>query len=457
MKKLPLLLLLCATTFVFAQDISLETYATGFDDPVDLKHAGDDRLFVVEQGGTIQIIDGSGNTLTTPFLDISGQVSGGSEQGLLSVAFHPDYATNGKFYVNYTNLNGNTQVSEFTVDAGNPNIADATSEVPIIGFNQTQSNHNGGCLQFGPDGYLYIASGDGGGAGDIPNNAQNNTLLLGTMLRIDVDNPVPGGTNYGIPADNPFAGSTSERQEIWAFGLRNPWKFSFDSATDDLWIADVGQGDIEEINRVGVTEAGLNYGWRCYEGDMEFNLSGCPPATDLTFPIAQYNQPTGFSITGGYVYNGTLQAPLVGFYFFADFATGLIGTVDAAGTLNNLGTFGGNWSTFGVDNDNELFIVNYSGTVSRIIGETTAGVDENNPGTLAMYPNPANEKITLQLTNDLLSSYAIMDMKGSTLLSEEAISGTQKTINVSTLSQGIYLIKVTTENNNSFVKKLVVR
>lgn len=456
MKKTILFVLLCFSGMLMtAQPFSLEPYATGFNQPVDLKNAGDERLFVVEKGGTIQVVDGSGNMNATPFLDISGQVSGGSEQGLLSVAFHPDYTNNGLFYVNYTKINGDTRVSQFSVDPSNPDIALPGSELPIIEFNQTNANHNGGCLQFGPDGYLYIASGDGGGAGDIPNNAQNKTLLLGKLLRIDIDNPVTGGANYGIPVDNPFAGSTTEREEIWAYGLRNPWKFSFDSETNDLWIADVGQGEIEEINKVGNTEAGLNYGWRCYEGSEIFNNAGCPPAEDLTFPIAEYTHDDGRSITGGYVYRGLESSEFVGYYFFADFVTGLMGTVSPTGEYQDYGTFGGNWSTFGVDNDENLYVVGFNGVVSRILFPLI-GFDDPVNTIFKLYPNPAEDTVNLQLTNAVISSVRILDMKGSVLIREEGLNVSQKEINIASLAEGIYLLNLTTQNNNSFIKKLVI-
>ncbi|QIE60696.1 T9SS type A sorting domain-containing protein [Rasiella rasia] len=462
MKQITTLLLVFATTISFAQDILLEPYASGFDDPIELKNAGDDRLFVVEQGGTIKIIDGSGTTLPTPFLDISGQVACCGERGLLGLAFHPNYATNGFFFVNYTvNVGGilTTQVSRFSVDPGDPNSALSGSELKIIDYEQPFSNHNGGCIAFGQDGYLYISSGDGGSGGDPGDRAQNTELLLGKLLRIDIDNTV-GSTNYSIPADNPFAGDPSKAQEIWAYGLRNAWKFSFDSATDDLWIADVGQNAIEEINKAGASEDGLNYGWNCFEGSSPFAgaPTTCPPSSTLTFPVAEYPHSVGFSITGGYVYNGTLQPSLQGYYFFADFGTGVIGTVDSANNFNNLGTFGGNWSAFGVNNEDELFIVNYSGAISRIVEDKPIiGVDEFNTNDFKLYPNPAENEVNLLLSNDLLSSFAIMDMKGSVLLSESNISAANISINVAGLSQGIYLLKGTTDNNQTFVKKLVVK
>lgn len=441
-----------------AQDIAIESYASGFSRPVDLKHAGDDRLFVVEQGGRIKIIDGSGTTNSTPFLNIAGQVSTGNEQGLLSVAFHPNYANNGFFYINYTKTNGDTRVARYSVDPGDPDIALAGSGETIIEFNQTESNHNGGCLQFGPDGYLYIASGDGGGGGDIPNNAQNNTLLLGKMLRIDVDNPVTGGTNYGIPSDNPFAGSSSERQEIWAYGLRNPWKFSFDSNNGDIWIGDVGQGNVEEIDRAGGSEAGLNYGWRCYEGSDPFNTNNCPPAGDLTFPIAEYSSASGSgncSITGGYVYRGNEYPNMQGLYFFADYCSGFIGTVNASGNLVEQADFSQNWTSFGVDANDVLYAVAQGGTIYKIV-DNSLGIESQDQAAFSLYPNPASDNFTIQINNDTFDNYMLSDMKGSILVSEKGLSQSTKNIDVSKLARGMYLLQVTTSSSGKFVKKIMV-
>ena len=448
------ILTLFAVSTLLSQTISLEVFASGFSNPVDMKHAGDDRLFVVEQAGSIKILNADGTTNSTPYLNISGSVSGGSEQGLLGLAFHPDYATNGFFYVNYTDNGGDTQVSRFSVSTGDPDLADPSSEFPIIDYTQPFSNHNGGSLNFGPDGFLYIGSGDGGSGGDPGNRAQNTELLLGKLLRLDVDNP-SGGNNYGIPADNPFAGDPPNAEEIWAYGLRNPWKFTFDRDTGDVWIADVGQNAIEEINKADGSEAGLNYGWRCYEGNSPFNTSNCPDPSELTFPIAEYSHSSGFSITGGYVYRGTEYNNISGYYFAADFGTGLIATVSPTDEYNNLGTFGGNWSTFGEDLAGELYIANYNGQISRIIGEVLS-IDDVESLNLRLFPNPADDKVTIQLQNGLLQEIAIMDLKGSTLFAEKHTATTTLEIATDGFASGMYLVKITTDSGTA-IKKLLIQ
>src|SRR5690554_4841725 len=240
----------------YAQTIELELVQDGFSQPLHLQNSGDNRLFIVEKGGKIKVILEDNTVSPTPFLDLSGIISTQGEQGLLGLAFHPDYDNNGYFFVNYTNTAGNTQISRFTVSAANPDIADLESEMFILNFNQPASNHNGGDMIFGPDGYLYISSGDGGSSGDPNNLAQNIDVLLGKMLRIDIDNP-SGGNAYGIPPDNPFINTQDARPEIWAYGLRNPWRFSIDTDDNNIWIADVGQGSREEINRQPLDEGGL--------------------------------------------------------------------------------------------------------------------------------------------------------------------------------------------------------
>ena len=302
MKKLLLLsFVLMINALAQSQTLELVPYATGFSSPVDVTHAGDDRLFVVEQGGRIKIIDGTGTVLATPFLNISSLTNSGGERGLLGLAFHPDYATNGYFFVNYTDLSGDTRVVRYSRSADDPNVADPNSAMQVIFIDQTQGNHNGGCIKFGPDGYLYIGMGDGGGAGDQSNLSQNTNVLLGKMLRLDVDSETP----YAIPADNPFVGNENVRDEIWAIGVRNPWRFSFDRETGDMWMGDVGQNAFEEINfQPADSPGGENYGWRCYEADSPYNLSGC--TGDYVFPAYAIPHTTGVcSITGGFVYRGT--------------------------------------------------------------------------------------------------------------------------------------------------------
>jgi glucose/arabinose dehydrogenase len=309
--------------------IKVEPIVTGLANPVAITHSGDGsgRLFIVLQTGQILVYDGS-QVLPVPFLDISTLVSTGGERGLLSVAFHPNYATNGLFYVNYTDTQGDTVIAQYTV-SDDPNIADPDSAAILLTIAQPFSNHNGGQLQFGPDGYLYIGVGDGGSAGDPDDNAQNLGTLLGKMLRIDVDSGVP----YTIPPDNPFVGDPEARDEIWAFGLRNPWRFSFDRLTGDLFIGDVGQDSWEEVNfQTATSSGGENYGWRLMEGNQCFNPpTDCNDGT-LTLPILEYNHSLGCSITGGYRYRGTQIPQLEGTYVVGDFCSGRIWGANDAGS-----------------------------------------------------------------------------------------------------------------------------
>ena len=454
---LTILFLVCSL-YLGAQNVTIELYKSGFNSPVDLQNAGDDRFFVVEQGGRIKILNADLTINSTPYLNISSLVSNGGEQGLLGLAFHPDYASNGYFFVNYTKNNGDSRISRFSVDPADPDVALFGSELEIIEYTQPFSNHNGGGIAFGSDGYLYIATGDGGSGGDPGNRAQNKTLLLGKLLRLDIDN-FAGGNNYSIPSDNPFAGSSTEAQEIWAYGLRNPWRFSFDTANGDLWIGDVGQEIIEEINKAGPTEAGLNYGWRCYEGTQPYNTANCPPVGELTMPIAEYSSASGSgncSITGGYVYRGALYPDLQGRYFFADVCSGLIGSVGATGTLVEHGDFSGSWVSFGVDINEALYIVDIGGSIHKIVGDVLGIQDIDNDLNVVIAPNPASERITISVENDEINTISVIDIKGSAILKETSISSSKKSVDVSTLSQGIYLIKITSTTGKVLVKKLVI-
>ncbi|WP_020538752.1 PQQ-dependent sugar dehydrogenase [Lewinella cohaerens] len=349
-----------------SQSLELVPYATGFTSAIDVTHAGDDRLFVVEQGGRIKIIDGTGTVLATPFLDISSLTNSGGERGLLGLAFHPDYANNGYFFVNYTDLSGETRVVRYSRSTDDPNIADPDSDMEVIMIDQTQGNHNGGCIKFGPDGYLYIGMGDGGGGGDQPNNSQNTGLLLGKMLRLDVD----GETPYEIPADNPFVDDVDVLDEIWAIGLRNPWRFSFDRETGDMWIGDVGQNAYEEIDfQPADSPGGENYGWRCYEADSPYNLSGCDG--DYVFPAYTIPQSTGVcSITGGFVYRGTEFPELIGKYIFADFCSRDFFMVEPDGDGGWIGELIGEYpysiTSFGEGADGELYCTHYGGQVLQV-------------------------------------------------------------------------------------------
>ena len=350
--------------------IELQVLASGFVKPVDITHAGDERLFIVEQDGRIRIMDTSGVVVSTPFLDINPRVgSGGSEQGLLGLAFPPNYASDGRFYVNYTGNDGDTRISRFSVTS-DPNIADPLSEEVLLLMDQPYSNHNGGCLKFGPDSMLYIGTGDGGLFGDPGNRSQSKTSLLGKMLRIDVR----GSGSYAVPSDNPYAASADTLPEIWQFGLRNPWRFSFDRATDELWIADVGQDDWEEINLQSASSpGGENWGWRCYEGEDTYNTTGCGAFSDYDAPVFVYSHVTGgFSVTGGFVYRGNLQPNLIGHYILADYVTGRWWTIqrnpcNSELVVHALGNIRTLISSFGESVDGELFCCNLStGQIYRV-------------------------------------------------------------------------------------------
>ena len=324
----------------------------------------DARIFVVDQAGRIYVVK-NGVPLATPFLDITGLVTYGGEQGLLSVAFDPQFATNGRFYVYYVDVNGDIAVARYTATG---DVANAGSRTTVITIpHPVQGNHNGGLAMFGADGMLYLGTGDGGGAGDQPNNAQNINVLLGKLLRLDVTN-LP----YSIPAGNPFVGIAGA-DEIWALGLRNPWRYAFDPPAGTLYIADVGQGEWEEVNAVTATTAGLNYGWRIMEGNHCFNPSNLCPAGGLTVPVLEYSHAAGnCSVTGGFVYRGTAIPELVGHYLYADFCAGILRSFRLSGgqavdqRMWSIGSVG-NIKSFGVDAAGEIYILSNAGRVYRIV------------------------------------------------------------------------------------------
>ena len=415
--------------FSNAQEFTLELFAQGLSSPVEIKTAGDDRLFVVEQGGTIKILNSDGTVNPTPFLNVSSIISSGGERGLLGLAFAPDYATTGRFYVNYTNPSGDTVISRYTVSS-NPDVANPTGE-PLLTIDQPFGNHNGGCINFGPDGYLWISMGDGGNGGDPNNYGQNINSLLGKMLRIDVS-----GVAYTSPADNPFVG-TDGADEIWSYGLRNAWKFSFDSETGDVWIADVGQNEIEEINKESSTEAELNYGWRCYEGNDPYNTAGCAAPETMTFPIATYNHSGGkCSITGGYVYRGSTYPNLVGKYFFADYCSGEIGWVDEGGNLEFLSESTNSFATFGQDANGQLYVAG-SGRVFKIVGETM-GVTDNDRTKISVYPNPTTHFVNIT-SNQKVDEVSIYSIDGKLL---QTLKGNLQQIDLSKYTNGVYMLTI---------------
>jgi len=353
--------------------LQFQAIATGLTNPIGITHAGDNsgRLFITLQGGQIRIFDGV-QVLATPFLDISNLVTSGGEQGLLGLAFHPNYEANGFFYVNYTNLKGNTIVARYHVSA-DPNIANPASRRVILRQSQPFANHNGGQLQFGPDGFLYIGLGDGGSGGDPGDRAQRLNTLLGKVLRINVNGRLP----YTIPRTNPFVGTRGARPEIWAYGLRNPWRFSFDRRTGNLFIGDVGQGLFEEVDfQRAASRGGENYGWRRMEGKHCFDPpAGCNDGS-LKLPVLEYRHRQGrCAIIGGYVYRGSAIPQLRGRYLYADFCTGEIWAarlVRGTGwTTNRIENTAATIAAFGEDQDGELYFTDtLSGAVNQITGFT---------------------------------------------------------------------------------------
>ncbi|WP_223789891.1 PQQ-dependent sugar dehydrogenase [Marinicella meishanensis] len=400
MKKICLLIAAFWSSTSLAQvptDVGLEL-VNSVSGNMGVRHAGDGsgRLFVINQDGAIRVIDDQDNLLATPFLDIDAKVnSGGNEQGLLGLAFHPNYSSNGYFYVNYTKSgsnSGDTIIERYSVSAGDANVADPNSGVVIMRVIQDFANHNGGNILFGPDGYLYIGMGDGGSGGDPLDRGLNLGSALGSMLRIDVDgnnapnHPAPvmnedhvcpqdGAGQYGIPADNPFVGTAGACPEIWTYGLRNPWRWSFDRDTGDMFIGDVGQGAREEISFQPANGGGENFGWNCREGDIAYN--GCPDSSAYTAPIlVKTHGSSRCSITGGYRYRGPVGS-IQGDYIYGDYCSGQIWFANNAGgpwTEDEWSNTGGvNFSfqltSFGEDEDGNVYIVRRSGDIYRITGD----------------------------------------------------------------------------------------
>ncbi|HZM64513.1 MAG TPA: PQQ-dependent sugar dehydrogenase [Candidatus Saccharimonadales bacterium] len=339
--------------------ITTSLVATGLSAPTDIAAPpikGDDRLFVTERVGTIKMLSKKDEQKVTPFLDISSKVHDNKgEMGLLGMTFHPNFAQNGFFFINYVDKDLNTTIARFTVNTDG--VADPASEKLIFKVKQPYANHNAGALAFGPDGMLYIPLGDGGSGGDPENRAQNKGEFLGKILRVDVDT----GDPYTVPTTNPFVTDTSFKPETWAWGLRNPWRISFDKKSNDLYIADVGQGKIEEVNiQKAASKGGENYGWRCYEGSQTFNTTNCPDVSTITMPVFEYNHSEGrCSITGGYVYRGSKIIRLDGSYIYGDLCSGEIfsaSQADGKWTQATIVKTPFSISTFGQDFEGEVYV-----------------------------------------------------------------------------------------------------
>jgi len=484
LKKLQLaLIIIISPLTLIAQAITLEPFGPNFDNPTNMQHAGDD-LFIVDQEGYIRILKPNGTSPATPFLDIESRVNnqGASwEAGLLGLTFHPNYSSNGYFYVYYVNLGGNNCiVSRFTRNNSNSNLANPNSEliileIPIaIGF-----THFGGDLQFNSDGTLYISTGDDGtSAGDAQNVAQNLNSLRGKILRIDVDNPT-GGKAYDIPASNPYQndGNPNTLGEIWAYGLRNPAKFSFDSSNGDMWIADVGHELYEEVNLSSGNISALNYGWPCYEANATFNNpatppGSCPNMSSLTFPVNDYprNIPGGptCAVIGGYRYRGTMQPNLAGKYFFADWCSDQIFILTKNGGSWSRESYEPsistqNWTSFAEGNNNELYIIGNSGGSGKVYKiKQEGGLSTNSFNvnmSFSVIPNPTSNKIA---TLTFLKNVDLKEINTYNLHGQKVKSNVSplnpNTVNLELigLASGIYIIEAISITGEKSQNKLII-
>lgn len=351
-----------------AAAFTFELLVDGLNSPVQLVDVddGSDRMLIVQQSGQVRVLK-NGALLPDPLLDISGQISTGSEQGLLSIALHPDFAKNGVLFIDYTDTNGNTQIERWHISADDPDRADPDTAETMLTVEQPYRNHNGGLLLFGPDGYLYIGLGDGGSGGDPEGNGQDLGTLLGKILRIDIDH-TEEDLPYAIPDDNPFLNRDDARSEIWAYGLRNPWRFSFDRETGDLYIGDVGQNTTEEADRAPAGKGGLNFGWVILEGPNCYQDENCDQ-TGLTPPFFWYSQDVGgCSITGGYVYRGKAIPDLTGAYLVGDYCSGLVWAVNPeTGEASAPVESGVSISSFAEDADGELYLVDLNGAIYQLV------------------------------------------------------------------------------------------
>ena len=469
----PLMLLVCLawTQVSFGQttipDVRFQEFAEGFTEPIDVQNAGDSRLFVVERKGKIWILDENGEKSDNPFLDIVDQVqSDGGEEGLLGMAFDPNYANNGRFYVNYINLDGNTHISRFAVDPNDPDQAQKASEEVLLVVEQPDEfdNHKSGALAFGPDKMLYIPLGDGGGAGDPFNNAQDFSLLLGKLSRIDVS----GDSGYAIPPNNPFVNMPGARPEIWANGLRNPFRISFDLLTGDLWIGDVGQNRFEEVDfQAAGSDGGQNYGWHCAEGHRRFLPFNCEK-DHYTWPIVSYahdsTAPCGGTVIGGYVYRGEKFPNMFGKYVTIDYCTGALRIIwqDDTGAFQDSLLWTGDpleYVSFGQDMNGEMYVVDFMG------GEIYKVVDSSdlrsaatvNAYNISVYPNPNTGQFTVQWLapsgdNQFLE---VLTLLGETRYSEKVVASAglnERILSLDKPSGGVYLVRIHTSQGVNSMK-----
>ena len=433
----------------YSQQLSVTPFATDFWFPTEIAHANDDRLFVVEKAGKIKIVQPDGIVNETPFLSFpDGTITTQVEAGLLGLAFHPEYLENGFFYIYYARIDGMAVISRFSVGP-DPDIADPDSEEIILMMPHPFPAHYGGTLKFGPDGLLYISTGDGGDEFELGIKSQDINDNFGKILRLDVDAPSP----Y-IPAGNPFI-EADGNDEIWALGFRNPWKFSFDRQTGDMIITDVGQAQIEEINKITAPlTAGLNFGWRCYEGTFPFNITNCLAAEDMVFPTAQYNHDEGCAVIGGYVYRGAQYPELTGKYIFSDFCLHRIAMMDDDGIITYSETVGENYyfTTLGEDKNGELYITG-GHNLYKITSMPLSTADYATPK-FSLLPNPANSQFMVK-GNEISYPMTIqlIDMTGK-ILREQNVDNEQW-IDVADIQTGFYTVHVTDRSSQKTVMKLL--
>lgn len=472
MKKTNLfvLLILIFQTSYSQPAIGIVPFTTGINDGIStIANANDSRLFVAVQLGYVYILTPTGTKLARPFLDIYSKVTPTStanlgEKGLLGIAFSPHYATDGTFYINYTNKlgQGNSVIARYHVSS-DPDSADVASEEILLTIYQPFGNHKGGCLQFGNDGYLYCALGDGGSAGDPYNVAQNTDSLLGKILRLDVS----GTTGYTIPPTNPFVAGGGAPQ-IWAYGLRNPWKFSFDRVTHDLWIGDVGQADYEEVNRqLASSPGGENYGWHCYEATHPYDTVSCGPLSSYVAPVYEYphSGTATCAVTGGYVYRGTAYPALYGYYIFADYCPRGIYSLSIPGySFGTTGNMANNFVAFGENAAGELFVGDqYTGTIFRIVDANTlsAKAPDKNIQNFAVFPNPnrGNFSCDVNLNTAAEAEIFVLDMMGSVCYSEHTFlnTGSNQIDLFPNVTDGIYFVKIKTNAQSVYSKVMVSR
>ncbi len=470
MRSLVLLAMLALAAAPSAQ-ITLQTAFPGvsFSSPIELTFVPGDstRVYIAEQGGRIVSVptDGSATAATT-YLNVASRISSGGERGLLGMAFHPDYATNGYVYLHYTGAgDGRTVLARYTRSTTNPLTADLASEVVLLTVAQPFSNHNGGKLAFGPDSLLYLSLGDGGSAGDPGNRAQNRTTLLGKILRIDPDAGVPGGPPYGIPADNPYAGNTEGfREEIYAYGMRNAWKFGFDRETGVLWAADVGQGTWEEVSLI---ENGGNYGWRIMEGAHCYSPSSGCNQTGLILPVYEYDHSGGrCSITGGTVYRGTANPALVGDYLYADYCGGVVSALSTGYVNRTLVSAGFGVIGFGEDYHGEMYVLMQSSgatAVRRIVqqGVSTDGEpDAVRVSVAAAGPVPFTDATAVSVSADAPVRVTLVDALGRTVavLHDGPLAGrTRLAVDGRALAPGVYVVRAESASGNAALRMVRAR